>query len=66
MKPCVAGTTARASSESVRSLGYSIYYTLVNVGGMLGPIVAYFVRNSFGIENVFRVSAAFVFAICSG
>ena len=41
VKPTVAGTTARASSEAVRSIGYSIYYTLVNVGGMLGPIVAY-------------------------
>jgi POT family proton-dependent oligopeptide transporter len=60
VKPCVAGTTARASSESVRSMGYSIYYTLVNIGGTLGPIVAYLVRRSLGIENVFRVSALFV------
>ncbi len=37
VKPCVAGTTARASAENVRSIGYSIYYTLVNIGGTLGP-----------------------------
>lgn len=61
VKPVVAGTTARASSESVRSIGYSIYYTLVNIGGTLGPIVAFLVRRSLGIENVFRVSALFVF-----
>lgn len=61
VKPCVVGTTARASTESVRSLGYSIYYTLVNVGGTLGPIVAFAVRRTIGIENVFRVSAAGVF-----
>jgi POT family proton-dependent oligopeptide transporter len=61
VKPVVAGTTARASSESVRSIGYSIYYTLVNVGGMLGPIIAYLVRSRLGIESVFRVSACFVF-----
>jgi POT family proton-dependent oligopeptide transporter len=61
VKPCVAGTTARASTESVRSIGYSIYYTLVNIGGTLGPIVAFLVRRSLGIENVFRVSAFFVF-----
>ena len=61
VKPCVVGTTARASSENVRSLGYSIYYTLVNIGGMLGPLVAYLVRRSIGIENVFRVCAASVF-----
>src|ERR1700757_88897 len=29
VKPCVVGTTARASQEGVRSIGYSIYYTLV-------------------------------------
>jgi dipeptide/tripeptide permease len=61
VKPVVAGTTARASNESVRSIGYSIYYTLVNIGGTLGPIVAFLVRRSLGIENVFRVSALFVF-----
>jgi proton-dependent oligopeptide transporter, POT family len=64
VKPCVAGTTARASSESVRSIGYSIYYTLVNIGGTLGPIVAYLVRKSLGIENVFRVSAFVVLLMC--
>jgi POT family proton-dependent oligopeptide transporter len=64
VKPCVAGTTARASSESVRSIGYSLYYTLVNIGGTLGPIVAYLVRRSLGIENVFRVSAFFVLLMC--
>jgi len=63
VKPCVAGTTARASSENVRSIGYSIYYTLVNIGGALGPIVAWLVRKQLGLgtENVFRVAALSVF-----
>jgi proton-dependent oligopeptide transporter, POT family len=61
VKPCVAGTTGRASKENVRSIGYSIYYTLVNVGGTLGPIVASLVRTHVGIEYVFRVSALSVF-----
>lgn len=63
VKPCVAGTTARASSENVRSIGYSIYYTLVNVGGALGPIIAFLVRKQlgWGIASVFRVAALSVF-----
>ncbi|HEV2352317.1 MAG TPA: MFS transporter [Terriglobia bacterium] len=63
VKPCVAGTTARASRENVRSIGYSIYYTIVNIGGTLGPIMAWFVRKQmgWGMENVFRVSALSVF-----
>jgi len=61
VKPCVVGTTARASSESVRSLGYSIYYTLVNIGGALGPFAASWVHKHLSVENVFRVSALSVF-----
>lgn len=63
VKPCVAGTTARASSENVRSIGYSIYYTLVNIGGAVGPIMAFLVRKQlgWGIENVFRVASLSVF-----
>jgi proton-dependent oligopeptide transporter, POT family len=63
VKPCVAGTTARASNENVRSIGYSIYYTLVNVGGALGPIIAFLVRKKlgWGIASVFRVAAFSVF-----
>jgi POT family proton-dependent oligopeptide transporter len=61
VKPCIVGTTARTSSENVRSIGYSIYYTLVNVGGTLGPFMAFLVRRTIGIENVFRVAALSVF-----
>jgi len=61
VKPCVVGTTARASSENVRSLGYSIYYTLVNIGGALGPFAASWVHKHLSVENVFRVAALSVF-----
>jgi dipeptide/tripeptide permease len=63
VKPVVAGTTARASSENVRSLGYSIYYTLVNIGGAVGPIMAWVVRQKmgWGIANVFRIASLSVF-----
>ncbi len=62
VKPCVVGTTARASkNESARSTGYSIYYTLVNVGGAAGPYVASWVHKHLSVENVFRVAALSVF-----
>ncbi|MGC2333240.1 MAG: MFS transporter [Candidatus Acidiferrales bacterium] len=63
VKPVVAGTTARASSENVRSLGYSIYYTLVNIGGAVGPLMAWLVREKmgWGIANVFRMASLSVF-----
>jgi POT family proton-dependent oligopeptide transporter len=61
VKPCVVGTIARASKENVRSIGYSIYYTLVNIGGALGPFVASWVHRHLSVENVFRVAALSVF-----
>jgi POT family proton-dependent oligopeptide transporter len=63
VKPCVVGTTARASKENVRSIGYSIYYTMVNIGGAAGPYVADWAHQKLGIEKVFRVSALSVFAM---
>jgi dipeptide/tripeptide permease len=61
VKPSVVGTTARASNENVRSIGYSIYYTLVNIGGFAGPYVASWVHRNMSVENVFRVAAVSVF-----
>jgi len=63
VKPSVVGTTARASKENVRSIGYSIYYTLVNVGGAAGPLVAAWVHARMSVEKVFLVSALSVFAM---
>jgi POT family proton-dependent oligopeptide transporter len=61
VKPCVVGTTARASKENVRSIGYSIYYTLVNIGGALGPWLAGLINQHVRTEVVFRMAALSVF-----
>jgi len=66
VKPCVVGTTARSSHENVRSIGYSIYYTLVNIGGFIGPLVASWVHKNLSVENVFRIAALCVFAMFFG
>jgi dipeptide/tripeptide permease len=63
VKPCVVGTTARASKENVRSIGYSIYYTMVNVGGAAGPYFASWAHRHLGVENVYRLAAVSVFAM---
>jgi POT family proton-dependent oligopeptide transporter len=61
VKPSVVGTTARASKENVRSVGYSIYYTLVNVGSTAGPYLASWVHQHGSVANVFRFAALSVF-----
>src|ERR1700686_1026827 len=63
VKPCVVGTTARASKENVRSIGYSIYYTMVNIGGAAGPYFASWAHRHLGVENVYRVAALSVLAM---
>jgi POT family proton-dependent oligopeptide transporter len=60
VKPCVVGTTARASRENVRSLGYSIYYTMVNIGGLLGPFAGSLARRYLGAGKIFLIAAAAV------
>ncbi len=57
IKPSVLGTIALTSSSETKSLGYAIYYWLVNTGAALGPLLAFMVRDTFGIEFVYVVSA---------
>ena len=49
IKPSVLGTIALTTTHESKSLGYAIYYWLVNIGGAIGPLIAYFVRDSIGI-----------------
>ncbi|MBM4175441.1 MAG: peptide MFS transporter [Ignavibacteria bacterium] len=57
IKPSVLGTIALTSTPESKSLGYAVYYWLVNMGAAIGPLLAYLVRDSFGIEFVYLVSA---------
>lgn len=66
VKPCVVGTTARASRENVRSIGYSIYYTMVNIGSTLGPFLAGWAHEHLRPESVFLIAAASVFLMFLG
>jgi POT family proton-dependent oligopeptide transporter len=61
VKPSVVGTTARSSHENVRSVGYSIYYTLVNVGSTLGPLIAGWEQDHGSAPALFRIAALSVF-----
>lgn len=61
IKPSVLGTIALTSKPESKSLGYAIYYWLVNIGAAIGPLIAYFVRNSIGIQAVYIVSSVSCF-----
>lgn len=57
IKPSVLGTIAATSTKENKSLGYAIYYWLVNIGAAIGPTIAFFVRDSIGYQYVYIVSA---------
>lgn len=63
IKPSVLGTVAVTSKEETKSLGFAIYYWLVNIGAMIGPTIAYLVRDSLGNQFVYMVSSASCFAM---
>jgi POT family proton-dependent oligopeptide transporter len=57
IKPSVLGTISLTTTHETKSFGYAIYYWLVNIGGAVGPLIAYSVRQTIGIEMVYMVSA---------
>jgi proton-dependent oligopeptide transporter, POT family len=57
IKPCIVGTVALTTTEKSRAYGFSIYYTLVNFGGFIGPLLAIPVRENIGIEFVLITSS---------
>ncbi len=65
IKPSIVGTCARTTTEESKALGYSIYYSVVNVGGMLGPTLAVPIRENLGIASVLVVASAVSAALCA-
>lgn len=59
-KPVVVGTVARTTDETNSSMGFGIFYMMVNVGGFIGPVVAGIVRVKYGWDWVFAASAFWI------
>jgi dipeptide/tripeptide permease len=57
IKPAITGTVQRTCSEERRPVGFSIYYTLVNIGGFLGPNLSGAVAAGAGLALVFPTCA---------
>jgi len=58
-KPVVISTVAKCTNEKTGSVGFGIFYMMVNIGGFLGPIVAGIVRG-WDWQFVFYASAAWI------
>lgn len=56
-KPLVSATVAKTTNESNSSIGFGIFYMMVNIGGFVGPIIASKARE-VSWHLVFYISAA--------
>ncbi|MBN1252225.1 MAG: MFS transporter, partial [Bacteroidales bacterium] len=58
-KPVIIGTIAKVTNERSSSMGFGIFYMMVNIGGFIGPIVAGIVRAT-SWDYVFIASSGWV------
>ncbi len=58
-KPVVVGTVGRCSNDSNRGLAFGIFYTMVNIGGFLGPLLAGYLR-AISWDLVFLLSSCWI------
>jgi len=65
IKPSIVGTCARTTTEESKALGYSIYYSIVNIGGLLGPMLAVPIRENLGIAYVLVVASCVSAMLCA-
>jgi dipeptide/tripeptide permease len=61
VKPCIAGTVQKTSGLRA-TLGFAIFYMVINIGSISGRGVSYFVRRELGIPAIF-FPVACVFAL---
>ncbi len=58
-KPIISATVARTTNDETSSIGFGIFYMMVNIGAFIGPLIALqFSTNAF--YKVFYVSAALI------
>lgn len=60
MKPVIAGTVKAASTDETRTLGFSIYYMVINIGSFLAPFLANGVRLGTGDPSMIFVACGAV------
>ncbi len=61
VKPCIAGTVQKTSGVNA-TLGFGIFYMVINIGSITGRGISYFVRVNMGIPAIFSTVAT-IFAL---
>ena len=58
-KPVISATIAKTTTDETASIGFGIFYMMVNVGAFIGPLVTLMFKNA-SYDFVFYISAAVV------
>ena len=61
IKPVITGTIAKTTSTETRAKGYSIFYSIVNIGAFLGKTFAFPLRINLGLQSINYYSALMTF-----
>lgn len=57
-KPIISATIAKTTSNNTSSIGFGIFYMMVNIGAFFGPLVTLLYKNNY--TQVFYISAGIV------
>ncbi len=58
-KPIISATIAKTTTDETSSIGFGIFYMMVNIGAFFGPMVTLLFKNS-SYDLVFYISAGIV------
>jgi dipeptide/tripeptide permease len=58
IKPCIAGTVQKTAGARV-TLGFGIFYMIINIGSLLGRGISFLARKQFDLSYIFAVSVFF-------
>ncbi len=52
-KPVASGMVARATNKENGTMGFGIFYMMVNIGGFIGPACSSYLRTTYGFKLIF-------------
>ena len=66
-KPIISGTIAKTTNEETSSIGFGIFYMMINIGGFIGPFIAGFIYkvswHLVFLMSIITIALNFIFVI---
>lgn len=60
-KPVASATVTKSTDEKNSTLGFGIFYMMVNIGGFIGPGMSSYLRTTFGWRLIFIQASVVIF-----